>query len=67
MKVADSALVRAPVALILGSMVFAVGFVRLIAMSTRFTTLVMHGERPDRTLSHLRNEREMKVRSRDLI
>jgi len=67
MKVADSALVRAPVALILGSMVFAVGFVRLVTLSTRFTTLVMRGERPDQTLSHLRNEREMKVRSRNLI
>ena len=66
MKVPD-ALVRAPVALIFGSMVFAVGFVRLVTMSTRLATLVMRGEIPDRTLSHLRSERETKVRSRHVI
>ena len=60
MKSADSALLRVPVALMLGSMVFAVGFVRLVALSTRFITHVMRGESPDETLSRLHHERAVK-------
>ena len=59
MKIVDSVLLRAPVALMLGSMVFAVGFVRLVALATRFTTHVMRGESPGETLSRFQHEREL--------
>ena len=62
MKSPESVFLRAPVALILGSMVFAVGFFRLVVLSTRFTTHVMRGDSPDETLSHLQREREMRHR-----
>jgi len=58
MKALDSPLLRVPVALWLGSMVFAMGFVRLVALSTRFTTHVMRGGSPDQILSRLKHERE---------
>ena len=60
MRSLDSALLRAPVALMLGSMVFAVGFVRLVALSTRFTTHVMRGKSPNETLSRLQHERAVR-------
>ena len=60
MKLAGSGLLRIPLAMMLGSMVFAVGLVRLVALSTRFTTHVMRGESPNATLSRLQHEREMK-------
>jgi len=62
MKVRGSALLRVTIALILGSMVFAVGFVRLVTLSTRFTTHLMRGERLDQTLRRLKHEREKSPR-----
>jgi hypothetical protein len=38
-------------------MVFAVGFVRLVALSTRLTTHVMRGESPEQILNRLKQER----------
>lgn len=58
MKFLDSAFLRAPVALMLGSMVFTVGFIRLVTLSIQVTTRVMRGESPDQTLSWLQHARE---------
>jgi hypothetical protein len=64
MRALDSAVLRVPVAVILGSIVFAVGFVRLVALSTRFTTHVLRGESPDDILSRLQHEREHRHRAK---
>jgi hypothetical protein len=55
---------RVPVALVLGSVVFAVGFVHLVALSTRFTTDLLRGESPAQTLSRLQQERERRHRDK---
>jgi hypothetical protein len=54
-------LLRAPLAMVLASMVFVVGFVRLVALTTQVSTHVMRGERPGRALSRLQHERAVRT------
>jgi len=61
-KIPNNLFLRMPFALALGSMTFAVGFLRLCILSARFTACIIHGESPQAALARLRDERETLAR-----
>ena len=56
MRLSSNLFLRTLVALFLGWAAFTVGFFRLVAMSTRFTTQMIRGENPEGALRSLGRE-----------